>query len=62
MEIDKIELHRLYMEWVNEVADENEVADVNEVAYKYVQICTNMYKYAIKLLKKLKLMITFLTA
>lgn len=22
MEIDKIELHRLYMEWVNEVADE----------------------------------------
>lgn len=22
MEIDKIELHRLYMEWVNKVADE----------------------------------------
>jgi hypothetical protein len=22
MEIDKVELHRLYMEWVNEVADE----------------------------------------
>ena len=39
MEIDKVELHRLYMEWVNKVADEldwkthfgpEEIADILE--------------------------------